>query len=509
VPTSRASAPPWRIGTLTAARVVLLAGPAAIAFFSGGYFDEVRAWAGLGAWLLVVVAMVAEPRAVPHGRAGWLALGGLSLFAAWTLLSITWAPIASNAYHQGQLTVLYAGGLLAAAALLRSRSAQRAVEPALAAGAVVVIGYGLSERFLPGLLHFQRSFETFGRLEQPLTYWNAMGELAALGYVLCARIAGDATREVRLRAVAAAAAAPLGMGLYLSFSRGALFAWAAGLVTLLVLAPTRRQLRAILLTIVAGALTVPASAPFKGLTALSGSLSTRELQGAISLALLVIIMVATGVGLALLAKREESEPLRLPRRAPAIALALICAGLALAIVLGASEKAGATLNGGAGRLTTLKSDRYAYWRVAWRAFRAEPVRGVGAGGWAVWWLRYRPNGDYAQDAHSLPIQTLAELGVVGLALLAAFLAGIAWAARRALRAAPVLAAGPIAGFVAYIAHAPLDWDWQLPAVTLVAIVLGGALIALAEPAADGVPEEERAAEGGEIGAQRELAPAQS
>ena len=59
-----------------------------------------------------------------------------------------------------------------------------------------------------------------------------MGELAALGFVLCARIAGDRSRRRWLRAVAAAATVPLGTGLYLSFSRGALFACAAGLVAL-------------------------------------------------------------------------------------------------------------------------------------------------------------------------------------------------------------------------------------------------------------------------------------
>jgi hypothetical protein len=73
---------------------------------------------------------------------------------------------------------------------------------------------------------------------------------------------------------------------------------------------------------------------------------------------------------------------------------------------------------------------------------------------------------------------MAELGLVGVAGLLAFLGGIAVAARRALRATP-LAAGPIAGLVAYIAHAPLDWDWEMPAVTLVAIVLAGMLLALA------------------------------
>src|SRR5262249_32425307 len=85
--------------------------------------------------------------------------------------------------------------------------------------------------------------------------------------------------------------------------------------------------------------------------------------------------------------------------------------------------------------------------------------------------------------HSLPLQTLAELGVVGLALLAVFLAGMGLAARDAYRRVPALATGPLAGVVVYAAHAPLDWDWQMPAVTLVALALGGALLALAWPGA--------------------------
>jgi hypothetical protein len=105
----------------------------------------------------------------------------------------------------------------------------------------------------------------------------------------------------------------------------------------------------------------------------------------------------------------------------------------------------------------------------------------------VWWLRYRPFDEFATDAHSLPLQTMAELGLVGLALLAVFLAGVGVAARGAERAAPALAAGPIAAVVAYAAHAPLDWDWQMPAVTVIAIVLAGMLLALATPPPAGAP----------------------
>ena len=457
----------------------LLVGPTVLAFFSGGYFPEPQAWAGLLAWAVVIVGLLASPSALPRGRGAWLALGGLALLACWTLLSSTWAPIAGSAYHAGQLAFAYLGALLAAAVLLRGTRARRAVEPALLAGALIVIGYGVSERLLPGLLQFAHSETSGGRLEQPLTYWNAVGELAAIALVLSARVAGDATRSLALRVAAAAAAAPLGLGLYLSFSRGALFAFAAGLVALIVLAPRREQLWAVLLGVAAGAATCAFAAPFRGVTALEGSLSARESQGAITLAAVVVLAALAGAVWWVLIRRERSAELALPRRAPLIALAVICCGLAFAIVVGAKETSGAaSLANGAGRLTSLSSNRYAYWGVALRGFSSEPVHGLGAGGWAVEWLRYRKINTFAQDAHSLPLQTLAELGLIGLALLAVFLAGVGLAARAAYRAAPTLAAGPIAGFVAYVVHSPLDWDWQMPALTLVALVLGGAVLAI-------------------------------
>jgi hypothetical protein len=66
--------------------------------------------------------------------------------------------------------------------------------------------------------------------------------------------------------------------------------------------------------------------------------------------------------------------------------------------------------------------------------------------------------------------------------------GVALGARRAHRVAPEIAAGAIAVAVAYAAHAPLDWDWQMPAVTLPALVLMGRLLALSDaPSARGSP----------------------
>jgi hypothetical protein len=466
-----------RLGLVRVARVLLLGGPVALALFSGGYFDEARAWAGLGAWLLVTVALLIGPGWFAPGRGGWLALGGLSLLAVWTLLSITWAPVAGNAYHAGQLAALYVGGLLAATLLLRSSGGLAAVEPALVAGALLVIGYGISARLLPGVVHLSRSVSAQGRLEQPLTYWNAMGELAALGLVLAARIGG--------RNVATASCALLGLGLYMSLSRGALFAWAAGLVALVVAAPSVEQLRTIAVAVAAGALATLAASPLHGFTSLTGSEATRQTQGVIMLGVLVAVMVAAGAAQWRISRAVRAATFRLPRRAPLIALLTICAGLALAIVLGAKESSTRPLSAGATRYATLQSNRYAYWRVALRALEDEPLRGIGAGGWSIYWLRYRPIEEFAQDAHSLPLQTLAELGLVGLGLLAMFVGGMALAAEKAHRVAPEIAAGPIAGLVVYAVHAPLDWDWQMPAVTLVAIVLAGALLAVPQATESG------------------------
>ncbi len=457
----------------------LLAGPTVLAFFTGGYFATEREWAGAVAWLLVAVAALLGQRVLPASGGGRVAIAGVGLLAVWTLLSTLWAPVASSAWNYGEQTAMYAGVLIAAAALIRGRVAQRAVVPALAGGTLIVIGYGLSERLLPGVLHFARSTSAYGRLEQPLTYWNAMGEVAAIGLVLCASLAGDRSRSRVLRVAAAAAAAPLGNGLYITFSRGALFACLAGLVALAVLIPRREQLRALLCCLTAAVLGAIAAAPFHGYGSLAGSPGHRESQGTIVLVLLVAIMAAAAVVQSRLSAGAEGE-LRMPRRAPWIAVAAICAGLALAIVVGAHEGAGTKLSPGATRLTTLQSDRYAYWDVALRAFADEPLRGVGAGGWAVYWLEHRKLDEGAQDAHSLELQTLAELGLVGFAFLLALIGGLAWAARDALRVAPVLAGGPIAGLVVYLAHSPLDWDWEMPAVTLIALVLAGAVIGLAE-----------------------------
>jgi hypothetical protein len=348
-----------------------------------------------------------------------------------------------------------------------------------------VVGYGLSERLLPGLVTLNRSRSAFGRLEQPLTYWNAMGFVAGLGVVLCARLAGDERRGRRARLAAAAAAAPLGMGLYVTFSRGAVFACAAGLVVLAIASPTRAQLRGGVVAALAAVAGAAAAAPFAGGTHLSGR--SRNADGAVALVLVVAIALAAAFVQRRIVGREtagrwSTAAFPLPRWAPWLALAAVVGGFAVFLAVGSHESRGATaVTAGAQRFATLQSNRYDYWRVAGRMFEHRPLGGEGASSFAPEWLRKRPFAEGAHDAHSLYIETAAELGLVGLLLLAAFLGGVALAARQAHDLAPALAAGPMAGAAVWAAHVAVDWDWEMPAATLPAIVLAGLLLAAAAP----------------------------
>ena len=200
-----------------------------------------------------------------------------------------------------------------------------------------------------------------------------------------------------------------------------------------------------------------------------------------------MLLAAIAAGAALLQARgdERPAPLRL-RAAPVVAVVVALALLPYAAVV-LAERGGPSRDAAFGatnaRLSDVGTHRLSYWRVAVDVAADHPIAGAGPGAFAVEWLRRRTIDERVRNAHSLELQTLADLGLVGLALLAAALRGGA-AARRALRADRALAAGPAAAALTWALHAGLDWDWEMPAVTLVAVALAGLLLCRAG-AADG------------------------
>jgi O-antigen ligase len=167
---------------------------------------------------------------------------------------------------------------------------------------------------------------------------------------------------------------------------------------------------------------------------------------------------------------------RIPRLlAAALALGVVAAVTVVAIAVATSE------HGVFRRL--VGENRPHYWRVAWREFEQNRLLGSGAGTFDRYWLHYRTVGSFARDAHSLYLETLAELGPIGLVLLLAAL-GVPLLVLRGRRD-PVVATAA-AGYVAFLVHTTVDWDWELPAVTLAGVICGSSLLVAGR--ADDAPE---------------------
>lgn len=470
-----------RAAVLRISTAVLLAGPTLIAFFSGGFFDRARLVAGIVAWAGVVAVALVADRPIPRGAPARAAVGGLLALGAWVLASTLWAPLAGPAWHDAQRLALYGGALIAAVALLRDARAARMVEPALVMGALALVVYGLSERLVPGLVDLVDSRSAQGRLDQPLTYWNAQGSVLAIGLVLAIRVAGTWQRPPWMRLAAAMAAPWLGAGVYLTLSRGALAALAVGVLVVVLSSPARPQLFAAAL----GLATAAAAACGGWLMDSVQTPPTTSRAGLAMLCWLLALSLLAALVTQHLAGRDAEDRgrrvrYRLPRGTGIAAVGIVALALTAVVVTGASQSPPEGASPGAERLKNAGSNRYDYWDVALGMLAGDPFAGEGSGSFRVVWLRERPIREAVQDAHSLTLETGAELGVVGLALLALVLGGVAVAALRAVRERHVLAPGVAAGLAAWLVHAQLDWLWEMPAATLNAILLAGLALAMGE-----------------------------
>ncbi len=201
----------------------------------------------------------------------------------------------------------------------------------------------------------------------------------------------------------------------------------------------------------------------------------RLLHGALACVFLTTLYLSGSRGGWLAAVVGAAVALALGSGRPRLARSLgATAALALAVAL--ALPAGSLVD----ELAARGGDRPWYWNVAWEEVADAPLVGKGAGTYDLAWLERQPIPRPALDAHSLYLEFLSELGLVGLVLLGLALTPPLLAA---FRAADAAAAG---GYVAFLFHAGLDWDWELPAVTVAGLLCGTALLAR-ERASSGIP----------------------
>ena len=129
------------------------------------------------------------------------------------------------------------------------------------------------------------------------------------------------------------------------------------------------------------------------------------------------------------------------------------------------------------------SGRWQFWTVAVEAWKEHPLEGVGAGSYEHWWAEHAAFPYFVRDAHSFYLETLGELGLVGLTLVFGLLAtGLASGARRTRAARDeerVSTAALTAVLASFALALGLDWIWELTAVSLVGIVVLALLTGLA------------------------------
>ena len=469
----------------------------------GGYDPVVRSQLGIAIWWGVLLGLAVGALPLNKLRYGsWVALGLLAAYVGWVALSCIWTDATQNTVADLGRVVTYLG-VFALALSIRSSKGARRMASALGAGIAVVAVVALLSRLHPAW--FPDADETVRfltsqrfRLAYPLGYWNGVASLTAIGLPLVLYVACSA-RHILARALAAAALPAMALTVYFTFSRGGTLAAIVALAVFLALAHDRLPKAATLLTAGIGAAILIAAAHQRD--ALDSGLGDSLAHSQGDQLLAMTLGVCAGVGLV---QAGLSIALRYGRR-PAwtkpsrrLSLAAVAGTIAVLVIVGLAaggpgkasnawhefKEAKSTAQGSA-RLQSFSSNgRWPFWESTLKENETKPLTGTGSGSFEAWWAQHGTNGGFVKDAHSLYFETLGELGIVGLALLVAFLASLfAIGGRRYLRAARqrrTQLAAVLAGCVAFCLAAAYDWLWELAVIPIAFLLLASVLVSAGE-----------------------------
>ena len=473
-----------------------------LALAGGAYDPIIRGQTGIVAWWVVLLLALAGGAAVVRlERRAWIAIGLLVAFAVWTGLASGWSESAERTLAElGRVAALLGIFVLGLLAI-------RAASPAplingLACGMGVVAFLAVMSRLHPGWFpddEVQRFFPGGTRLNYPLNYASGTGNFLAIGVAL---LLGAATRarSVAGQALAVAALPIVVLAVALTASRGAVLTGAVGLVVFFLLTGDRIP-KVLTAAVASGGAVVLVLALLDRPALREGLRDAAAIEQASQIEVLMALVcgavAALQVGLALVVRlRDHRDWLRIPPRPARGVFAIACvtavvAALATGLPGTVSNQwqefkepnvAGAVAGNTLSRLGTVTgSHRYQYWQSANDALQTRAWTGRGPGTFEFWWARDNSVSEFVRDAHSLYLQTLAEAGIVGMALLGAFLLTLLGVgAARALQAPPDLRdrlATATACVAAFCAAAATDWIWQIAVVPVLALLLGSSLVA--------------------------------
>jgi hypothetical protein len=478
-----------------------------VALDDGTFGTESRASLGIGVWwcilLAVIFGMWPPARLRVHTVLAMLSLAG---FAALTLASMTWAANPEAAFGEFNRVALYLGVFVLV--VIAQPWDLRAWCDGLAAAIVAIALLALATRCFPGIVDTGSAFTFLAagvtRLNYPLGYWNALGILTGLGVPLLLR-AAVAAQSLAGRALAVAALPPCAATIFLTSSRTGVLVSLLAVFLFFVLVPVRAATAGAL---AAGGLgcAVAIEALLRRHALVDGPLGTAAARHEGWTAAVAIAVAAVGgaaayaVGIRLLAGRQTSR--RLERLLLVAGVGVAVAAILLAHPVRRGHEfaqpptpAASALGPGYVQnhlLSASGNGRWDYWKAAVAEFEAHPVLGDGAGSYAAWWLQHRDLRDFVRNAHSLFLESLGELGVIGLVLIAGFFAVGLSGARKHFARDRVAVAALTSVLSTFVVAAGLDWVWQIPAVALVGVVTVAVLSARASDLALPAPRRQLA-----------------
>lgn len=492
---ARARLPIARVDT-----VVVLLVPSGLIFglalASGGFFPDSVAVAVVAVLLILAIRTAAMP-APFSGLSRGLRVVAVALiaFTTWTLVSGWWSGSSARATLEYNRALLYTTVFVLMGALGRSHSRARALLYGMTVACVVISIAATATWLAPDLF---RVADDAGRLRLswPTSYWNATGLIAALALVWTSSLSCSSTEPPRVRVLAAMAAPVPAATLIFTVSRGAVAVAVLGLLLAVWMIRSSATPGGVATLVPAIAVAVAIALAVNGLAVAKPAAHAVSAGHRTALLLLGVALAAGALRFVLLRLDARLAVIRAPwtRTQARVALGVVAAVVVVAfLAFGGPDKVrGAVHRFGSQsvsqglpareRLTQLGGNgRIEAWHVALvDGFLRHPLLGTGAGTYATLWTRYAPPAERILDAHSVYLGQLAELGIIGTGLLvgaiAAMLVALAWRARGPERQ---VWAALLAGGVMWALHAGVDWDWEMPAVTVWFFAAGA--LALAAP----------------------------
>ena len=458
----------------------------AIAYDDGGYPIASRNTAAVVVWLALAVGVAAGilrlRRLTWWSRVAATSLTGLAAFAG---LSSAWAPSSERALDDAARILVYVSVFLIVA-LTTTRSNVKHWLVGLAAAITAVMTVALVSRLFPSSLGghtvITTSHETAKRLSFPLGYWNGLAVLAALGVPLLLGAALWLRRPLG-RGLALAPLPVYAATIYLTSSRGGVLALLVATFVFFAVVPRRAAV------VVELAVVVPAAAVVIAVLrnrpgVVNGPFSTTSAASEGRSAALWIAFACVTSGVVYGALVAAVPRIRVSRRVETALLVAAVAGIVAVVVashpvarLHAFQRLPAQTRTNyveSHLLSPSGNGRWQLWQTAYHEFTTRPIVGRGAGSYELWQLQHGMLNTFVQDAHSAYLQTLGELGIVGLLLLAGVFAAGFGAAATGLRHADadtrIVMGAPVAVLAAFAVAIGFDWVWDLPGLAIVGIV---------------------------------------